>query len=404
MTTLDTSSICVGRQPIYDAARNIVAYEVLYRTPQSDRAVFEDGDVATARVLVNILTEIGLEKTCGSRPVFVNCTRYFLEHEPLIPPDRCVLEVLEDIHVDDALVKSVRILKQRGYRIALDDFVERDGWEPLVELADYIKIDVREHSAPELSRAVERMNGSDAVMLAEKVESEQEFEYCKSLGFDLFQGYYLRRPELITARPAPTSKLALLNLSQQLMSAEADFQEISRSIGGDLSLSYRLLRLVNSAMTTRRAQVESIPHAVAIVGTDMLGRWMAMLGMLQIEDCPSDYVELALQRARTCEMVCQRQWDGHAQEGYIVGLLSLLDSMLKTPWSEVLPSLPLRQDIADALENREGDLGRLIRWVESFEEGVLSPDGPEPAFLQAAFWQGAAYARDMVRSLKRLGK
>jgi EAL and modified HD-GYP domain-containing signal transduction protein len=408
MTTLIPSQVSVGRQPIFDHARNIIAYEVLYRGNGSAvKAEFEDGDAATARVLVNILTEIGLEECCGSKPLFLNCTRYFLEQEPPLPPERCVLEILETVKVDEGLVRAAARLRKKGYRIALDDFTYRSEWEPLLELADFVKLDVRQHTADALRQAVAQLPGFTGTLLAEKVETQQELDLCRELGFKLFQGYYLRKPETMVGQAAPYNLIAMVSLSQQLMDRDANAAEIAASIQGDVTLTYRLLRLVNSAMTMNRAYIGSIRHAVAVAGTDLLARWVALLGLLRIQNCPGDYIQIALQRARTCELLSREERIGRPDQAYILGLLSLLDGMLSSPWEALLPSLPLPEEIAGALRSREGDLGRLLTAVESYEAFRISDSGiseGETSFpsLPQAFWEGAAYAQQMTRSLQHL--
>jgi EAL and modified HD-GYP domain-containing signal transduction protein len=403
MVTPSPTQICVGRQPIYDAARNIVAYEVLYRCNASS-AEFEDGDAATARVLVNILTEIGLDQISGSKPLFINCTRYFLEHEPVLPPDRCTLEILETVAVDQATVDAVARQHRRGYKIALDDFEFRKEWDPLLKLADYVKVDVRQHQGEGLREAVERLRDFPGTLVAEKIETQQELDYCRTLGFTLFQGYYLRRPETLVARAAPNNLIALVSLSQQLMDQNSDASAIAQAIQGDVTLTYRLLRLANSAMTGSRKPIDSVRQAVCIAGTNLLARWVALLGLLRIENSPSDYVEIALHRARTCELVSRAEKIGQSDQAYILGLLSLLDGMLDSPWEALIPSLPLSAEIAAALATRQGQLGRLLSAVESYEafytassEQVWEASGF--ASLPAAFWEGSVYAHGMIASL-----
>jgi EAL and modified HD-GYP domain-containing signal transduction protein len=397
--TLTPTEVTVGRQPIYDCAMNIVAYELLYRRSGSvDSAEFEDGDAATARVLINVLTEIGIEESFGSKPLFLNCTRYFLEHEPVLPPQRCVLEILESVAIDADLVKAVKRVRGKGYKIALDDFVYTPDWDPLLKIADYVKIDLRQHTVDQIECVVKQLPGFSGILLAEKIETPEEMDVCRRLGFKLFQGYYLHRPETLVGHAAPHNLIALMSLSQQLMNGEVNAAEIAESIHADVTLAYRLLRLVNSAMAGNRTRVGSIRHAVAIAGTDLLARWVALLSLLRIENNPGAYIELALQRARACELLSRGESLGRPDQAYMVGLLSLLEAMLGSPWETLLASLPLHPEIAGALESRTGDLGRLLAAVESFETSAESSFASVPK----AFWEGAAYAQEMTRSLKRL--
>ncbi len=392
------AEIQVGRQPIYDRDRRITAYELLYRHPQGIAPA--DGDAATARVLINVVNEMGITKVCGNRPAFFNCTRYFLEHEPILPPEACVLEILETVAIDDALVQSVMHLSGKGYKIALDDFVYAPEWEPLLRIADFIKVDVRMYPPDQLCSVVERLRPYRAVLLAEKVESEQELEFCRALGFQLFQGYYLRHPETLKARTLPKGTFELLHLAQSLRRPDVRLDEIAQSVGRDVSLCYRLLQLVNSAAGGTRTPIRSIHHAVSIAGTDLLARWVAVLALLRLESSPGDYVEIALQRARACERIAEVERIGIPEQAYTVGLLSLLDSMLDSPWATLISSLPLSSEMSAALASREGALGSILLAVESFESGVTDPAGLPYASLPAAFWEGAAYSQETLRQLR----
>lgn len=404
MLTPAPTQIYVGRQPIYDSARNIVAYEVLYRNNRS-HAEFENGDAATARVLVNILTEMGLDQISCSKPLFLNCTRSFLENEPILPPERCVLEVLETVAVDAALVNAVARQRRRGYKIALDDFEFHKSWEPLLELADYVKVDVRQHSGEVLHTALQSLKNFKGILLAEKIETQQELDYCLELGFTLFQGYYLRKPETLVGRAAPNNLIALVSLSQQLMDHNSDTSAIAQAIQGDVTLTYRLLRLANSAMMGSRNPIDSVRQAVYMAGTSLLARWVTLLGLLRVENSPIGYVEIALHRARTCELVSRAEKIGLPDQAYILGLLSLLDAMLESPWAVLIPSLPLSEEIGSALAIRQGQLGGLLSAVESYEAfSTANTEQIRPACkyesLPQAFWEGAAYAHQMVRSLQ----
>jgi c-di-GMP phosphodiesterase len=388
-------SICVGRQPIYDANRNVGAFELLFRTPGAGRAEFRDGDEATAQVIWNSLVEIGLDRIAGTEPVFINCTRHFLEQPPLLPPDRCVLEVLEDIHLDDRLLEAAASLRRRGYHLALDDLVFRDGVEPLLELSTYVKVDVAACSDEELPGQVARLRPFGKILLAEKVESGEQLKQCQRLGFELFQGYFLRHPDTVHGRRAPVNNLSTLCLIAECRSPDSDLAKIARVIQTDLTLSYKLLQVANSALYGLRVQIQSIRHAVTVLGAETMLRWATLLVMAGFKDCPSAYLGLALQRARACELLAEATGRSRPDRFYTTGLFSLLDAMLRMPMEEIVPPLPLADDIQTALLTHDGELGGVLRHVLSYEEGVWSPrepGGPAPAVMQQVFWEAVAYA------------
>ena len=386
-----TVDACVGRQPIYDRRRSIVAYELLFRTPGAARAL-SNGDAATAQVVLNTVVEIGLDRISGGLPVFLNCTRNFLENGPVIPPDLCVLEVLESLSPDKALVEDVKRLRATGYRIALDDFIYRPEWKPLVELATYIKLDVRAQERDALGESVRQLRRFRATLLAEKVESEEEMEFCAGLGFELFQGYYLRRPETVTARRAPLSNLALL-MVQRLADPKTTVDQITHIIAEDAAMTFRILRLANSARLGQMARIESVRQAVMSVGVNTVLQWALMMVMAGITGCPTGYLETALHRARTCELLAERETQVRGDQAYLVGLLSLLDSMLEAPLDSIVGPLPLADEILRALLHRQGHLGCLLAAVESYESGEPNVE------IQKAFWDGADYARRVMQSV-----
>jgi EAL and modified HD-GYP domain-containing signal transduction protein len=397
--TTPALAVCVGRQPIYDAQRKIFAYELLFRNPGGAHADFPDGDEATARVILNALLDIGIDKIAGSEPVFLNCTRRFLEQDPVIPPDRCVLEILETVSVDAELIAAVARLKERGYRIALDDFVLQDSWRPLVKMADIIKVDVLALTRRQLRDQIRALRPYRKILLAEKVDSEEQLRFCRDLGFQLFQGYFLRRPESVAGRRVPVSKLSLLSVISECRNPDVDLARLALVISGDPSLSYKLLQIANSAIFARRARIESIRQAVASIGTDELLRWATLLIIAGFRDSPPAYLAVALQRARMCELLALERRCDRSDRYYIVGLFSMLDAMLGLPLQAVLDPLPLSPEIKDALLTHQDDLGRVLSIVLDYEAGAWRPEPAaevNAAVVQKSFWAAAEYANHMT--------
>lgn len=394
--------VCVGRQPVFDKDRRVFAYELLFRSPDQTTAGIKDPDAATAQVLVNTLADIGLDRIAGPEPLFVNCTRYFLEHEPILDPQQWILEVLEDIEVDNALLEGIARCRKLGYRIALDDFEYRPALSPLVELADFVKVDVLAQPMAAVEAQVEQLSKFPVRLLAEKVESEEQLLRCESLGFELFQGYFLRKPESVPGKRAPLNRLNTLCLLAQCQDPRASVQQIAQVVAADVTLSYRLLQLANSALFSRRSQIESIDRAVAMMGTDMVFRWATLLAMTGFDDCPESYLELALQRARMCELVAAKLQRQEPVSFYTAGLLSLLDSMLRRPMTEIVDPLPLSESIRGALqEPRTGEVGPVLAAVLAWEEGLLSTGGViDTDGMQDAFWEATRYARTMLDQIK----
>jgi EAL and modified HD-GYP domain-containing signal transduction protein len=398
------SSVYLGRQPIYGPAREIRAYELLYRRSLYDNAArISNGNQASAEVLLKTVLELGLNKVSPERPVFINHTRDLLAMKPVLPPDRCVVEILEDVTVDAETVQAVRRLKQSHYRIALDDFVFRPDLVPLVQLADYIKLDYRVLGQDGFREQVRLLRPYQVALVAEKIESEAEFRWCKAEGCQLFQGYYLRKPELLVGRRIPSNKLSVLSLVAECTNLETSAGVIAGIIARDAALTYGLLRLANSALYRRRSEIRSPAQAVTLLGMDFVFRWATLLAMAGNDDCPSGYLEAALQRARMCELVAGAHGSG-PQEAYITGLLSTLDSVLNAPLGDLIAPLPIDIRFKRALLDREGVLGAVLDTVTAYESGSR-PSGAPPALtaaaLQKAFWDAVEYSRGMVAEIGR---
>ena len=281
------TAVHLGRQPIYGANREIRAYELLYRRAATDTtARVDDPDSASALVLLQAFLEIGLAHVSPEQPVFINHTRALLLLDPIVPPDRCVVEVLEDIVADKEMVDAVRRLKSMGYRIALDDFTYTPQSSPLIEYADYIKLDYRALGGQGFVEQVRFLRGGRARLVAEKIESEAEFRWCRKLGCELFQGYYLRQPEVLSGRHIPSNRLSVLSLLAECANMESSANVIAGIIARDAPLTYGLLRLANSALHRRRSEIRTTAQAVTLLGMDYVFRWATLLALAGNDDCP----------------------------------------------------------------------------------------------------------------------
>jgi len=269
--------IFVGRQPIYDRRLDCYAYELLYRAGDVAQAGVGDGNQATSQVVYNAFLEIGLDKLVGPRMAFINVTRDFLlsDYTAVIPPHRAVLEILEDVEIDDRLIQAVRRLRARGYQIALDDFIYHPHMQPLVELADIIKIDLMRLDDAQLAQYVKRLRCYPLQLLAEKVETREQFRRCSALGFEYFQGYFLCRPEVVKGRQMAPNQVATLRLLARLQDPSVELRELAEIIGHDLSLAYRMLRVINSAEAFLSRKVESVSQAVVMLGTTFVAKLAA---------------------------------------------------------------------------------------------------------------------------------
>ena len=397
---LSEATVYLGRQAIYGAHRDIRGYELLYRRAAGDTtAQFRDADRASAEVMLQAFLEIGLPTVSPLQPVFINHTRHLLAMDPILPPDRCVIEVLEDVAADRETLDALRRLKGLDYRIALDDFVYSAQIVPMIGLADYVKLDVQALGAERFQEHLALLRPFDASIIAEKVESEAEFRWCRKLGCELFQGYYLRRPEVLSGRRIPANRLSVISLLSQCANLESSAGMIAATIARDAPLTYGLLRLANSALHRRRSEIRSPAQAVMMLGIDVVSRWATLLVLAGNDDCPAGYLEAALQRARMAELI-GASFHCSAQEAYITGLLSTLDSLFNEPLAALVEPLPIDIRYKRALLRREGALGAVLDCVLAYESAE-SPPGPTPSaeLLQKSFWDAAEYARNMVSQI-----
>ncbi len=389
--------VYIGRQPIYQNDMKVFAYELLFRAADTQNAaVFADADLATSQVLVNSIVEIGLDQIVGDRPAFFNMTRNYLLSESPLPfsGGRIVLEVLEDIEIDQELLDAVKRLSDRGYRIALDDFIFQESLRSLVDVADIVKIDITQLTREELKKHVVELRKQSVKLLAERVETQEEYDFCKVLGFDLYQGYFFCKPRVIKGQRIASNKLAILRLLMNLNNAEVDFEELENEISQDVSLSYRLLRTINSAFFALPRKVESIHQAVAYIGLQRTRDLAILLTLSDFNDKPNEVLKTALIRAKFCEKMGGLVKIPNTELFFTVGLFSTLDALMDAPLETVLKGLPLSEDIVDALLYREGRPGEVLSRVMAYERGdwgnvsldLLTPDQIRSAYLESLHW------------------
>lgn len=367
--------IYIGRQPIFDRDLEVYAYELLFRSGSLNQAADAnapfDGDRATSQVIVNAFIEIGLDQIVGNRRAFINLTRSFVTAAtPLpFPQDRVVLEILEDIEPDAEVLAGLRTLAGQGYQMALDDFVFQEDRQALLEVAHIVKIDLMAVPRETLQAEVARLRRHDVRLIAEKVETHEDFEQCRELGFDYFQGYFLSRPNIVQGRQLPPNRLAVLQLLARLQDPQADAGDIERLVAQDVALSYKLLRYINSAFFALPKKIESIRQAVIYLGTRAIRTWVSLLVVAGLDDKPAALVAQAMQRARMCELLAQRARRPQPDAYFTVGLFSLLEALLDAPLESILDTLPFSDGIRDALLRQEGPYGEALACVIAYERG-----------------------------------
>lgn len=373
--------VAVARQPVLDRDEQVAGYELLYRSTTSAPAAL-DAEGATSKVIVRALADIGLERLVGEKLALVNVTREFLLGvRPLpLPPERVVLELLEGQLVDDELLDVLAELHGCGFRVALDDFRFDAGWERLMDHADAVKLDIRELWGADLRAAVRRLREWDVTLLAEKVETRAEYDTCRALGFDYFQGYFFAQPLLVEGDAVPTHRVAGLTALARA-GAATTFEELERMITQDAGLAYKLVRLANSAFVGARGRVTSVRGALARMGSVNVRRWAMLLSLAGLTDRPQHVLATGLLRARQCELLAAPPAD--AASAFTAGLFSVLDALLGAPMPELLAGLPFDARMSGAILDHAGPEGELLAAVLAYERGDFDAVRDLPAVAAA---------------------
>lgn len=398
------SDIYIGRQPIYDRKLKVHAYELLFRAASDNSASFTDGDQATTDVIVNTFLEIGLDNIVGNRLAFINLTRAFFvgERSISLPKDRVVLELLEDIDADDEVIAGVKRLSGQGYTIALDDFIYHESLQPLVSLADMVKIDVMTLNHDEIRTHVSALRQHPLRLVAEKVETQEELDFCMGLGFDYFQGYFFAQPKVIRGQRLPNNRLAILKLLSRLQDPGVTPQQIEELIAQDVAFSYRILRYVNSASLALPRKIESVHQAVVMLGVQTIKSWTTLLAMSQVDNKPAELVVTAMVRGKMAEGLAKAMNAAQPDSFFTVGLFSALDALMDNSMEEILTQLPLAEHISAALLHRRGIHGDVLDCVLAYERGEwenlgcsqLGTHKIRDCYLEAVQW-----AEDVCRQL-----
>jgi EAL and modified HD-GYP domain-containing signal transduction protein len=383
-------SVFIARQPIFDSGLDVVGYELLFRGANQHVAVFSDHDEATSTVVMNAFTEIGLDKVVGERLAWINVSRDFLfgSLAHALPRGRVVLELLEDQEVDDELIASLEEHRAHGYTIALDDFSWSEERAPLLEHVDIVKVELLGRDPEAVADDVARLSRYKCTLLAEKVETKEDYERCQKLGFDLFQGYFFCKPERMEARSVAPNRLSILQLVAALQDPGIDLRKLEALVSRDVALSYRLLRYINSAFFGMRREIDSIGRALMLLGLDNVKRWATLSVFASVDEKPRELIETALVRARFCELV----GEGNRDQLFTLGLFSVVDALIDAPMETLLASMPFPDEMREALIAHKGPKGELLEAAISFERGEFQPSLERfaAAHLEAIAWATSA--------------
>jgi EAL and modified HD-GYP domain-containing signal transduction protein len=394
----------VARHPICDRDQNTFAYELLFRKPEETSAVIDNADRATAQVIVNSFMEIGLDRMAPRSTAFINVTREFIleNYCRSLPKDRVVFEILEDTQPDAELLTAVDALTRDGYVFALDDYTFEDRMEPLLPYCRYIKVDVRQTRLDVVANKIGALKRFPVKLLAEKVETVVEFDFYKEEGFEYFQGFFFCKPKIFSSARISRNRVAVCRLLAKLHQPEVDTHDIAKIVSEDLSLSYQLLRYINSAAIGLPKQIESIGHAVRLVGTEQIRLLASLMMLASVDEKPQELLTMSLIRARMCELVAQQHNYPNSNAHFTVGLFSTLDAFLDCRLDEALKLLPLSDGIRNALLSHEGTMGSVLDRVLSYETGdwhALDQLRADSAHLGRAYLSAVEFGENLMQQI-----
>ncbi len=365
--------VFVARQPIFDARMHVIAYELLFRNGPRNAYAHHDGDEASGMVLSSTFFSENLERITRGKAAFVNFTSRLLQERVALffPPGRLVVEILEDVEPDEALLQAIGELKKRGFRIALDDFVLAPGYAPLIKLADVIKVDFLATPPRERRRLPRHLGNGRIQFLAEKVETREAFAEASEAGYQLFQGYFFCRPVIIQSKELPAYKMNYMRMLHLIHEPDVEVARVEQVLKQDVALSYKLLRFVNSAAYGFQREITSMRQAIVMLGFRELRKWLSFMILEKLStDKPEELMILSVQRAFFSEAIAARlQPDLPPESFFLAGLFSCIDAITDRPMERILEHLPLQEAVKGALLGETNTIGRVLQMVLNYEQG-----------------------------------
>lgn len=369
----------LGRHPIFDYNMNIYGYELLFRNDgEVNQANVTDGNMATTQVINNLYLDFGLENIVGTGHAFINLPKAYLESDDALPFEakNVVLEILEDVEVDDNLIRTVIGLRTRGFLIALDDYCPNSITEPLLDFVDIVKVDLPQYRPRQLVDAVRHLRKFNVKLLAEKVETEEEHRLCQMLKFDYYQGYFFCKPKIISGDSIPQNKMAVIRALQVLQDPDVPVSKVEELVSQNVSFSYKILKYINSAAFSLVSKIESVKRAIAYIGLIKIKQWLTIMSISSINDRPETLavMELALIRSHFAGLIAQETGKTDLNPYQTTGLFSVLDVLMNKEMEFILNELPLTDEINKAILNGEGHIGDVLSFVIAFERDKFEGD------------------------------
>lgn len=366
--------VFIARQPIFDNSKNLIAYELLYRDSEGATAFGNvDGSYATSALVSDAITVFGLDNLTNGRPAFINFTKKLIMNDfaYLCNPDEIVVEIVEDVLVDDVFVTKIKELKEAGYKIAIDDYVGDESFDALIEYADIVKVDILDMPFKRREEIAAQIASKGKILLAEKVETSEDYEHAMLNSYTLFQGYYLQKPKTMSKKSIHVHHGSYLELIRELSKADPDFNVLTNGVRKNVGLTYKLLQHINTLRYFKYFRVKSIRMALVTLGLDEVRRWILLMMAKDMgQKSNEELVKMAYIRGIFSEKISLKTRFKHrSNEIFIMGMFSLMDAVAETDLKAVLRDMPLERDVLEALLDRDSHIGFILDLAKSFERG-----------------------------------
>lgn len=401
---LQGGQVLMARQPIFNKNQDVEGYSLMYRSDDGSLPVKFTDEQATSSVILNTYALGSQNGEARQLPCYIKLTESMLLSGfiPSLPKEHFIFELLREDGISKDLVKTAKELKQQGYRFALNHFTGDKGQTVLLDAVHTVKIDIQQHSEAELKQMINFVRPYHVDILADKVETQEEFRRCIELGFNLFEGYFLCRPVDIKGKTFSSSKALILELLVELEKPNATADSVEQIVINDPMMAYKILRLVNSAAFSTPRQIESLSHAIALIGMDQVKKWATLFLLSGQSGKPVELTRMMLIRGRMCELLAEMLNYENPINFFIVGLLSQLDAMMDMQMADLLDQVPLKDDIKEAILTQNNQMGKILHEVEIYEQGEWDQltGVMDKAYYEVAYRHSLQWAQQVLESLQ----
>ncbi|WP_409524185.1 EAL and HDOD domain-containing protein [Nitrincola sp. MINF-07-Sa-05] len=401
--------VLMARQPIFTKSQDVAAFELLFRDEQGNFVQGLKDDEVTLEVLLSSYAGISVEGEIQNLPFFLKVTDKILlgDQLPDLPRQSFVLELLGHSEITPALVEKLKELAKKGFRLALADYDPSDArFEPLLNIIHVLKLDIQLLGLDRLPALLQKLRPYQLELLADKVETQDEFRQCLEMGFALYMGYFLSRPKLIRGKKLSGNKVVLIQLLAELQKTSATAASVEEIALKDPALTYKILRVVNSAAFNLRREISSLSHAIAMLGMEQIKRWVMLFLAKSDDGKPDELTRNMLVRGRMCELLAEMTGRAEPMNYFITGLLSQLDVMMDMPMDDLMQQVPLQADIKEALLSRGGLLGEVLTEVETYERGDFGSLKKmlELPYYEVAYRHSLNWSQSIMQALQDTSK